>query len=122
MVSHIVFFYRVERGKGAVAVVIACLSMFVAFGALWFASEGLRRLDAQNEHLINSHIKSLRVTMAEYVKTVNTTSQRMQVLEKQVRAYRESHARAKETILALEKRTRGMRAADSGTDNGREVA
>ena len=102
--------------------VLACLSMIVAFGALWFASEGLRRMEIQNEHLINSHIKSLRATLGEYVNLVNSIDRRLQVVEKHVHSYKENHARTKETLLALEKLTRGMRAAEADGGTDRDVA
>ena len=96
--------------------------MVVALGALWFASEGLRRMDAHNENLINAHIKSLRKAMGEYAKAVDTLGQRLQVIEKQMRIYKDGQARAKETLVALEKWTRNLQAAEPAAPGKRDVA
>ena len=91
--------------------VIACLAMIVAFAALWIAAEGMRRASSQTEDFLKAHVQGIRMTMTEYAKTLQAMDGRLQVLEKQAQAFKQGQAKARETLLALERRTRETKAA-----------
>ena len=93
------------------AAVIASLAMIVAFAALWIAAEGMRRASSQTENFLKAHVQGIRMTMTEYAKTLQAMNSRLQTLEKQAQAFKQGQAKARDTLLALERRTREMQAA-----------
>ncbi len=65
--------------------VIAVLSFILAFGALWFTSEALKRVDSYNDARLKPHIGKVNRAIDEVHETLMSLAGRMELLEKQVR-------------------------------------
>ncbi len=65
--------------------VIAVLSFIMAFGAIWFTSEALKRVDSYNDARLKPHIGKVYRAIDEVHETLVSLAGRMELLEKQVR-------------------------------------
>lgn len=65
--------------------VIAVLSFIMAFGAIWFTSEALKRVDSYNDARLKPHIGKVYRTIDGVQETLMSLKERMELLEKQVR-------------------------------------
>lgn len=64
--------------------VIAVLSFFMAFGAIWFTSEALKRVDSYNDARLRPHLKKVHQAVGEVWETLNGLKGRLDLLEKKV--------------------------------------
>lgn len=65
--------------------VIAVLSFAMAFGAIWFTSEALKRVDSYNDARLKPHIGKVQRAIDEVQETVLSLRGRMEALEKDIR-------------------------------------
>lgn len=65
--------------------VIAVLSFIMAFGAIWFTSEALKRVDSFNAARLKPHMGKVHRAIDEVLETVLSLKGRMEALEKDVR-------------------------------------
>ncbi|MDA1089606.1 MAG: hypothetical protein O3A85_04750 [Proteobacteria bacterium] len=65
--------------------VIAVLSFTMAFGAIWFTSEALKRVDSFNAARLKPHMGKVHRAIDEFHETVLSLKRRMEALEKDVR-------------------------------------
>jgi len=65
--------------------VIAALSFVMAFGAIWFTSESLKRVDNFNSARMKPHMGKVHRAIDEVHSTVLSLKGRMEALEKDVR-------------------------------------
>ncbi len=64
--------------------VIAVLSFIMAFGAIWFTSEALKRVDSYNDARLRPHLKKIHQAVGEVHETLNGLKGRLELLEKKV--------------------------------------
>ena len=65
--------------------VIAVLSFIMAFAAIWFTSEALKRVDSCNDARLRPHLKKIHQAVAEVQETLDGLKGRLDLLEKKVR-------------------------------------
>ena len=103
------------------ALLVGIVAFFMAFAALWFTSEALRRLEARNDAFLSAHHQGIAATLVKNEKVLNTLSKRLEILETEVQAFRDRHDEARETLATLERRARETR-SESAEDGDRDVA
>lgn len=64
--------------------VIAVLSFVMAFGAIWFTSEALKRVDNYNDAKLRPHLNKINQAVRGVGESLRTLKERMEMLEKQV--------------------------------------
>lgn len=64
--------------------VIAVLSFIMAFGAIWFTSEALKRVDSYNDARLRPHLKKIHQAVEEVHETLAGLKGRLDLLEKKV--------------------------------------
>jgi hypothetical protein len=64
--------------------VISVLAFSMAFGAIWFTSETIKRLDNNNEALIRPYLKKINATFDEHRDATRALLTRLEKLERQV--------------------------------------
>ncbi len=65
--------------------VLAFLAFAMAFGAIWFTSEALRRVDTRNTAMLKPHLGKIHVLVDENKETIKSLKKRLDQMEKQVR-------------------------------------
>lgn len=68
--------------------VISVLSFILAFGAIWFTSEALKRVDSYNDARLRPHIGKVNRTIDDVQETIRSMKGRMERLEKQIHILR----------------------------------
>ena len=64
--------------------VIAVLSFVMAFGAIWFITEALKRVDNFNDAKMRPHLTKINQAVKGVNENMRTLNGRMELLEKQV--------------------------------------
>ena len=64
--------------------VIAVLSFVMAFGAIWFTTEALKRVDNFNDAKMRPHLTKINQAVKGVNENMRTLNGRMELLEKQV--------------------------------------
>lgn len=64
--------------------VIGVLAFVMAFGAIWFTSEAVRRVDTRNETMLRPHFRKINKAIDENHEAVRSLLARLAKLEKQV--------------------------------------
>jgi CII-binding regulator of phage lambda lysogenization HflD len=64
--------------------VIAVLSFAMAFGAIWFTSEAVKRLDNNNDAMLRPHFRKFDRALDENRDAIRALHARLEKLEKQV--------------------------------------
>ena len=64
--------------------VISVLSFVLAFGAIWFTSEALKRIDNYNDAKLKPHLRKIHQIVGGVDETMRTLKGRLELLEKQV--------------------------------------
>ena len=64
--------------------VIGVLAFVMAFGAIWFTSEAVKRVDTRNDTMLRPHFRKINAALDENQNAVRTLQARMAKLEKQV--------------------------------------
>ena len=65
--------------------VLAFLAFIMAFGAIWFTSEALRRVDTRNDAMLKPHLGRIHQSVDKNQETLKSLKKRLDQLEKQVR-------------------------------------
>ena len=65
--------------------VLAFLAFAMAFGAIWFTSEALRRIDTRNDAMLKPHLSRIHQSVDKNQETLKSLKKRLDQLEKQVR-------------------------------------
>ena len=65
--------------------VLAILAFAMAFGAIWFTSEALRRVDTRNDAMLKPHLGRIHQLVDKNQETLKSLKKRLDQLEKQVR-------------------------------------
>ena len=65
--------------------VLAILAFAMAFGAIWFTSEVLKRVDTRNDAMVKPHFHRISESVEENNETLKSLIKRLARLEKQVR-------------------------------------
>ena len=68
--------------------VIAVLSFIMAFGAIWFTSEALKRVDSYNDARLKPHLNKIHQAVGEVNETLAGLKGRLDLLEKKVHVLR----------------------------------
>ncbi len=68
--------------------VIAALSCIMAFGAIWFTSEALKRVDSFNDARLRPHLNKIHQAVGEVHETLDGLKGRLDLLEKKVHVLR----------------------------------
>jgi len=64
--------------------VIAVLSFVMAFGAIWFTTEALKRIDNYNDAKLKPHLNKINHAVKGVDDTLRTLRERLEQLESQV--------------------------------------
>jgi len=64
--------------------VIAVLSFLMAFGAIWFTSEALKRVDGYSDARLKPHLNKINQVVGDVHETLDGLKERLSLLEKQV--------------------------------------
>ncbi|MBC8339128.1 MAG: hypothetical protein ISR51_05605 [Rhodospirillales bacterium] len=64
--------------------VISVLSFLMAFGAIWFTTEALKRVDNYNDARFRPHLNNIYRSIDETEKTLRGFKERVELLERQV--------------------------------------
>ena len=64
--------------------VISVLSFVLAFGAIWFTSEALKRVDNYNDAKLRPHLFKIQQTAMGVDETLQALNGRVELLEKQI--------------------------------------
>ncbi len=64
--------------------VIAVLSFIMAFGAIWFTSEALKRVDNYNDARLRPHLTKIHQAVGDVNESLNGLKKRLDLLEKKV--------------------------------------
>ena len=64
--------------------VIGVLAFVMAFGAIWFTSEAVRRVDTRNEAMLRPHFRKINAAIDENHEATRSLQARLAKLEKQV--------------------------------------
>ncbi len=64
--------------------VIGVLAFVMAFGAIWFTSEAVRRVDTRNDAMLRPHFRKINAALDENRDAVRALQARLATLEKQV--------------------------------------
>lgn len=65
--------------------VLAVFAFILSFGALWFTSEILKRIDGHTETAIKPHLKAFETSLGNHTDALDRLSRRMDTLEVDVR-------------------------------------
>ena len=65
--------------------VLAVFAFILSFGALWFTSEILKRIDGHTETAIKPHLKAFETSLGNHADALDRLSRRMDTLEVDVR-------------------------------------
>jgi hypothetical protein len=68
--------------------VIAVLSFIMAFGAIWFTSEALKRVDSYNDACLRPHLMKIHQAVEEVNETLASLKGRLDLLEKKAHILR----------------------------------
>ena len=64
--------------------VIAVLSFVMAFGAIWFTTEALKRVDNYNDAKLKPHLNKIHLAFRGIDENLRAFKGRMELLEKQI--------------------------------------
>ena len=64
--------------------VIGVLAFVMAFGAIWFTSEAVRRVDTRNDAMLRPHFRKINAAIEKNYQVVQSLQARLEKLEKQV--------------------------------------
>jgi len=65
--------------------VLAVLAFVMAFGAIWFTTEVLKRVDSRNDAWLKPHLNKINAVVIENQETLLTLRKRMDHFEHEVR-------------------------------------
>ena len=68
--------------------VIGVLAFVMAFGAIWFTSEAVKRVDTRNDTMLRPHFRKINAAIDENYQAVKSLQDRLAKLEKQVHILR----------------------------------
>jgi cell division protein FtsB len=68
--------------------VLAVLAFVIAFGSIWFTSEALKRIDANNDAMLKPHLRKINAVVNANEETLKSLTRRFEKLEKQVHLLR----------------------------------
>ena len=87
------------------SIVLGTIALFVAFIALWFSAESMKRGSSRNESFIKAHIKPVSDSLRETNKAIGDLCKRIGVIETEVKVLSVKRTSAKEALADLETRT-----------------
>ncbi len=64
--------------------ILSALAFMMAFGAIWFTSEILKRVQHQNDIFLNAHVKNMKHTVTRSANAIRDMEKRLVALEKRV--------------------------------------
>jgi len=88
------------------SLILGFTSLFVAFVALWFASEALKGTRKGSQALIRAQTAKFAEAIGETNRVVNDISQRVEHLEKEIADMGEGKTAARKALADLERRKR----------------
>lgn len=68
--------------------VIGVLAFVMAFGAIWFTSEAVKRVDTRNDAMLRPHFRKINAAIDENRDALRSLQDRLAKLEKQVHILR----------------------------------
>lgn len=75
---------RVSLGINMTAV-LAFLAFIMAFGAIWFTAEALKRIDARNDVMLKPHLRKITASVDKNHETLLSLMKRLEQIERQVK-------------------------------------
>jgi len=97
------------------SLILGFTSLFVAFIALWFASEALKGAGKGSQALIRAQTAKFAEAIGETNRVVNAINERVERLEKEVADISEGKTAARKALADLERRNRADKAAEATT-------
>ena len=82
-------------------IVLAGMSLVVAFAALWLASDARKRTDAISHDFINTYIKAVRNKIADSERKVDELAAEISKLSTGLRTGETAHASSEQKIASL---------------------
>ena len=65
--------------------VLAFLAFIMAFGAIWFTTEVLKRVDTRNDVMLKPHLRKITASVDKNYETLLSLMKRLEQIEKQVK-------------------------------------
>ncbi len=87
-------------------IAIAFFALFISLVALWLNGETMKKVSDGNDAIVKTHIKTLKDAIIESNKALNTLAKRVTSLEKDLEAAKMAQVKARETLIALQRRPR----------------
>ncbi len=95
------------------SIILGVTALFVAFIALWFASEALKGTRKSSEAIIRAQTIKFSEAMNTTNAMVNGLTERLVQLEEDVAQLSESKAASRKTLADMERRKRAEREAEA---------
>lgn len=81
--------------------IMAVMSLFVAFAALWLASDARRRTDDLTHEFLNTHIKGVRNKVADGDRKINELAAQFAKLAKALKIAEDARARNEKSLASI---------------------
>jgi septal ring factor EnvC (AmiA/AmiB activator) len=87
-----------------IGIVVGILAMFVAMGAIFFASTAMKKVESSTEDFVRSHVDPVVAQIADIRKTMNETAKQTNLMQKDVEAFTVSRERLENSLSEIEER------------------
>ncbi len=98
------------------SIILGVTALFVAFIALWFASEALKGTRKSSEAIIRAQTVKFSEAMSSTNAMVNTLTERLVQLEEDVAQLSESKTASRKALADMERRKRAEREAQAAAN------
>lgn len=95
-----------------VAVVVGVLAMFVALGAVFFASLAMKKVDEAAQAVLRAHVEPLAAELAEIKGTLNKTKRLAETQQTEFATLKELKQDLSTTLRDLEVRLNALKEAE----------
>lgn len=89
------------------SILIGTIALFVAFIALWFSAESMKRGSSLNEAFIKTHVKPVADSLKETNEAITGIAKRLGVMETEVKVLVAERTSAETALADLESRAEG---------------
>ncbi len=103
------------------SIILGLTALFVAFIALWFASEALKGTRKSSEAILRAQTVRFSEAMGKTNAMVNALTERLVRLEEDMAQLSESKTASRKTLADMERRKRAERVAEAVAATGPEA-
>jgi len=97
--------------------ILAITAFFMALGAVYLASDGIRKAEKKSEAIVKSHVDQLKGIIDQHTRTLNQQTEDLSSINKTLKESSEFDADIKERLEKAEMKLNQLKAEIAALDN-----